>query len=201
MARPRASAEQRRVQRERIQHAAAEIYRENGLGATSVRAVCVRAGVSTGTLYSHFTGLEELLQSLWLEPVARLNEGLERDLADVADPVERIRLLLEAYARFAIESPEVFRGAVLFVRPPTIPTPIPDPADDLPFHRLLRTAVHDGQNAGALRAGDPTIVGQVLWAGIHGAVALPVNIDRFAVESQQVLAQAMIEMLLDSITA
>ena len=199
MARPKASPEQREQQRERLRRAAAEVYQEHGLAGITARAVCLRAGVSTGTLYSYFASLEELMQSLWIEPVARLNQQVELALADVADPLEQIRFLLEAYAGFAADSPDVFRGAVLFVRPSSIPAPDPQPPDELPFHRLLRSAVVDGQAAGLIRSGDPTVIAQTLWAGIHGAVGLPVNIDRYAIEPQHVLATAMIDTLFASI--
>ena len=200
MARPKATPEQRRGQRDRIRRAAADVYRRDGLSGITVRAVSAAAGVSAGTLYSYFGSIEELMQSLWTEPVAEVNRRLEQTVDGIADPLERIRALLEAYVRFAGDQPEVFRGAVLFVRPATAPAPTTQPPDDLPFHRLLREAVEDGQATDVVRQGDAATIAQVLWAGVHGAVALPINIDRFSLEAPAVLARGMIDALLTSLT-
>lgn len=199
MARPKASVEQRQQQRERIRNAASQIYQQRGLAAVSVRAISEAAGVSTGTLYSYFANLEELMQSLWIEPVAELNRQLEATISADDDPLDRIEALLDAYRRFAEDQPDVFRGAILFVRPRSLEAPGIEPADGLPFFRLLRAAVTDGQASGQVRPGDSELMAQTLWAGIHGALALPVNIDRFDIKPQVVLAPAMIEMLLASI--
>lgn len=199
MARPRATAEQRQHQRARIRRAAADIYRDGGLPGITARAVSERAGVSTGTLYSYFANLEELMQSLWGEPVAAMNQELENLVMEHSDPVARIRALLEAYVQFALDQPEVFRSAVLFVRPASSPKPDVAPAEELPFYRLLVGAVAEAQSVDRIGPGGSSSVAQVLWAGIHGALALPINIDRFAVQPQTELAPNMIESLMASI--
>lgn len=200
MARPPASPEQRQRQRQRIRGAAAEVYRDDGLMGVTVRAVSQRAGVSTGTLYSYFANLEELLQSLWIEPLAEVNRQLEAIADEHPDPVARIRALLEAYVDFALAQPEVFRGAILFVRPASAPQPVPEPPAELPFYRLLRRAIEEGEAAGRVDATDADLAAQMLWAGVHGALALPVNIDRYAVRPQAELAGAMVDSLVTSIT-
>lgn len=199
MARPPASPEQRRRQRDRIRRAAAEVYQELGIGGVTARAVSARSGVSTGTLYSYFANLEDLMQSLWVGRVASANRRLESIVADEADPLRRIRALLVAYADFARDEPEVFRGVLLYVRPSSSPAPTADPPTELPFYRLLRDAVADGQDAGAVRAGDPDELAVVLWAGVHGALALPVNMSRFTIPSPPELAPVMIDTLLASV--
>lgn len=199
MARPPASPEQREKQRQRIRRAAAEVYNDDGPMGVTVRAVSKRAGVSTGTLYSYFANLEELMQSLWVEPVAAVGRELEAAVVDIDEPVERIRFLLSSYVRFCIEQPDVFRGAVLFVRPSGAPTPDAEPPEALPFFRLLRDSLIDGQAAGEVRSGDPDMLAQLLWAAVHGSLALPVNLDRFAVKAQAELGPAMVDNLMDGL--
>lgn len=200
MARPRASVEQRKAQRDRIQRAAAEIYREQGLGAVTVRAVSERAGVSAGTLYRYFENLEALMQSLWIEPVAEVNRRMEKEVADLDRPLDRIRALLDGYVRFARDQPDVFKGAVLFVRPSTAPTPEVESLEELPFYRLLVGSIEEGQATGEIIDGDARTMAQLLWAGVHGALGLPVNIDRFQVLPASELAPAMIDQLITGIT-
>ena len=76
MPRPALTEEQRRATRRRIRRAASELYAEAGLSRISARAVAERAGVSVGTLYTHFDNLTDLMRSLWRAPVARLYEEM-----------------------------------------------------------------------------------------------------------------------------
>jgi len=201
MPRPAATPAQRNLQRARIRRAAAEVHAEKGLLGVSVRAIAVRAGVSTGTIYSYFENLQDLMRSLWAEPVTEANQALETAAREHPKPVERIRALLETYAAFARANPEVYRGALLLVRPESLPKPEVQPLDRLPFHRLLREALCEGQRDGEIRPGDVDEMSQVLWSGLHGAIALPVNLDGYAILSSDALAPAMIDALMRSIEA
>lgn len=199
MARPAASPEERARQRRRIRRAAADLHAESGLLSITVRAVAKRAGVSTGTIYSYFSGLQELMRSLWQEPVAQAERELEAVARSHRDPVERIAALLETYARFAFEHPDVHRGALLFVRPTSVEKPDVQPLADLALPRLLRAALQEGQRRGEIISGDVDQLAQLVWAGVHGALALPVNADAYAVAPATELAPAMIRMIMRAI--
>ena len=141
MARPVATPEQRRAMRRRIRSAAAELYDEAGPAGLTVRAIAQRAEVSTGTVYSHFENLAALMESLWAGPIARVSEQVLAIAAAHADPVERIAALLDAYVRFALDNPELTRGALLGVRPRNAPFADPQPPETMPFFRCLSEAV------------------------------------------------------------
>ena len=201
MGRPAATDSQREEQRRHIRRAAAQIYQEGGIPALSVRAIARRAGVSTGLLYSCFADLSELLRSLWLRPVAEFGHEVEAIVAAEPDPLPRIRALLVAYVAWAHAHADVYRGVLLFVRPPTSPAPEPQPVDEVPLHRELRAAIEAGQRRGCIRPGDPAELALVLWSGVHGALALPVNVDAYAVAPSAELAPAMIATLMRSLEA
>ena len=201
MARPTATPEQRDRQRALIRRAAAEVYAESGIRGVSVRAIAKRAGVSTGTLYSYFANLQELMRSLWREPVEKVNRHLEEVARRRRAPLRRVRALLEAYADFARAHPDVYRGAFLFVRPDSVPRSEAQPLGEVVFYRLLRDALREGQERGEVRTGDPGEMAQLLWAGVHGAVALPINVEAYRVASAERLVPAMIRTLLRSIEA
>ena len=200
MPRPAASEEERAEQRRRIRQAAAELHREEGLAALSVRAIAARAGVSTGLLYSYFANLSELLRTLWLGPIADLGRSLGEVEAAEIDPVVRIERLLDTYVDFVVEHPDVHRGLLLFVRPPNSPSPERGDPDELRLHATLRRAIGEAQASGAVRAGDPTVLAELLWSGVHGAHALPINIDTYALADGPALAREMITTLLTAIT-
>ena len=199
MARPLATPEERDAQRRRIRAAAAALHEELGLQGVSARAIADRAGVSTGTLYRYFDNLPDLMRSLWLEPVTAADAELEAVASAHRSPVKRIRALLEAYAAFAQENPEVFRGALLFVRPSSVRAPEPRPLHELTFARLLCEAIRAGQREGRIVGGNAEELAQVLWSGIHGSLALSVNADAYEVAPGERLAPAMVRTLLRAI--
>jgi hypothetical protein len=113
--------------------------------------------------------------------------------------VKRIRGLLDAYAEFANANPGVYRGAFLSVRPESLTKPDVQPLRDLAFHRLLCEALREGQLRGLIRRGKVEEMAQLLWAGSHGALALPINVDLYAIDPPAKLAPAMIQALVRSL--
>lgn len=199
MARPPASEEDRAKERRRIRQAAAAIHREEGISAITVRAIAERAGISTGKIYSYFGSLGELMRSLWTQPVGKLNETLASVAADHPDPVERIEAILTTYLEFARADEDTYRGAFLFVRPRALNPPEQRPATDVPFLGLLAEAIGDGQAAGSIRPGSPDTMARLLWAGLHGAVALPINADLYAIDPDHRLAPDMVDLLVAAV--
>ncbi|OYU69255.1 MAG: hypothetical protein CFE28_04100 [Alphaproteobacteria bacterium PA2] len=201
MARRPATEAQKKAARRQIQKAAASFYAEHGAAAVSARAVAQRAGVSVGKIYAHFGSLQGLMQSLWMEPIEAINVKLWEMAAEITDPVQRLRALLNAYVEIAVTRPQLFRGAFLFVRPETMPRPDREPLDGAPFASLLISTIGEGQALGVLKEGDPRKLAQIVWAGVHGCLALPVNLDRLDFIEPEGLAAQMIDILLRDLSA
>ncbi len=82
--------------------AALELFSTQGFGATTMREIAERSGVSVGNLYHHFSGKEELFQRLldeyWerlSDPELRLNRifargGFPEDLEEMASAIEEV---------------------------------------------------------------------------------------------------------------
>ncbi|MEM8620067.1 MAG: TetR/AcrR family transcriptional regulator [Actinomycetota bacterium] len=200
MARPTATDEERADQRRRLRRAAAELHAEGGPAAVSVRAVAKRAGVSTGLLYSYFANLSDLNRSLWMGPIAELGRSLAEVERDGAEPVERIGQLLDAYVAFTTTHSDTHRWLLLWVRPPNSTTDRNDDPDELMLFASLRRAIEDGQADGTIRAGEARVMAQTLWSGVHGALALPINIDTYDLADGPSIAGEMIASLVRSIT-
>ncbi|MGW0606834.1 TetR family transcriptional regulator [Streptomyces sp. NPDC002644] len=89
-----------------IVEAARTEFSEQGYGATSIRDIAKRAGVSLSALYYYYKGKQELL-------VAILDEGLDayfgacEQALDAAgeDPAEQLEALVSATVRFRSEHP------------------------------------------------------------------------------------------------
>ena len=178
MARPKATPEHRRQVRRAIQSATAELYREEGVAAISARAVATRAGVSVGTIYSYFGDLTGLMQSLWTGRIAKLEEEFRARAGEFEDPIDRLEALLETYLRFGIEQTILYRNALMFVRPAALEPPKKQDLSAFAFPTLVTEAIRQGQVQGQIVDGDPVQLTQLLWSGAHGALALPINMDR-----------------------
>lgn len=199
MARPKATPEQRKLVRRSIQSAAADLYRAKGIAAISARAVATKAGVSVGTIYSYFGDLAGLMQSLWTGRVAEQEKAFQSVAAQHADPIERVQALLEAYIAFGLEQDDLYRGTLMFVRPTALETPEKQPLSNFAFPTVLREAIEQGQAAGQIVDGDPAILTQVLWSGVHGALALPINLDRLELKPAAEIAAPVVDGLLRAV--
>ena len=201
MARPKATEAQRTEIRRGIQKAAAAIYRENGIGGVSARAVATKAGVSVGAIYSHFGDLKTLMQSLWTRHVDRQSEVFQAIADQHTDPADRMSALLTAYLEFGIKNPDLYRNAFMFVRPDNMDKPKALSPETLAFPSLLIQTVRDGQAAGQFVKGAPEEIGQLLWSGLHGCLALPVNFDRLSFAKAEDVAAPMVSALMRAIKA
>ena len=197
MPRPALTDEQRQLTRRNIRSAAARLYAKSGLEKISARAVAEEAGVSVGTLYTHFDNLTALMQSLWKQPVKRLIEELETELRNAHEPLAKVRLVLETYAAFAHDNRAVYRGAFMYVRPQSHDKPKAVALKDDRFFSMLTSAIKAAQSSGVARDGKPDALAQTLWSGVHGAIALPLNVDRLALAPPEESTGPMIEALLE----
>ncbi|QLC23130.1 TetR/AcrR family transcriptional regulator [Parasphingopyxis sp. CP4] len=198
MPRRPATESQREEVRQKIRSAAKAIYRDKGISGISARAIAVSAGVSVGTIYAYFGDLQTLMQSLWLEPLDHINAELQSIAEAHGDPVERLRALMAAYLAVATDNPELYRNAFMFVRPSQLPTPDPAEMDSVVFVALIKQALLDGQNSGRIQSGSVEQMAQLIWAGLHGSIALPVNFDRIALTADT--GSQMIDMLITELT-
>ncbi len=200
MARPPATPEQRREAREAIRRAAADLIAQDGPTGVTVRKVASLAGVSVGTVYGHFESLGDLMRSLWVPMIEEASRKLVATAEAYPDPLDRIPALLGDYVALALGDQSLHRNTLLFVRPASSPVPDRFPADSLALHRLLCEAIQEGQAANTIVEGEPAQLAQLLWAGVHGALALPVNADIYELEPADTQAQLMIDTLARAIT-
>lgn len=156
--------------REQIVAAARDLLANHGLEGVSMRGVAERVGVSATALYHYFENKEALVGEVVASAFREFGKHL--DQAARLHPrgsYERVRALGEAYIRFAMEHEAYFR--VLF----SIHKPHPTSIEDLPEgggYELLRTAVVDAMDAGAMRRADPDLLVMYLWAVVHGIVTI-----------------------------
>ena len=197
MARPAHSSEQKSAIRNRIRAAAAKLYREHGAAKVTARSVATEAGVSTGTLYTYYNSLSDVMQSLWRVPVRRLVADMEQLTSEIDCPKERLKALLQAYVSFAEANGSVFRNSFLFVRPESAEPPPQVSLKTDRFFQLYRMTIREGQRSGLFREGDLDELTQMLISAVHGSVALPINLHRLALDPSTKVPNLMVEAMLE----
>jgi AcrR family transcriptional regulator len=96
--------------RQRIVDAALELHGEQGIAATSWDDIAARAGVGVGTVYRHFSSLDELIPAcgeITMQIVALPDPAAVPELFEhAAKPADRIeRLVREAFAIYERAAP------------------------------------------------------------------------------------------------
>jgi AcrR family transcriptional regulator len=173
-----ASRARREAQRAGLRHAildaAATLFVEEGYANFSMRRVAERIGYSATTLYRHFTDKDELLFAVVDQGFEQFGRALVDAAASTADPVERIAAIGRAYVRFGKRNP-VYYELMFMQRGDYLTAPAKDTgAVKLDSFGVLRSTVEAAIASGAIPEGDPLAYANMLWAVVHGIVALTI---------------------------
>lgn len=153
-----------------ILEAARDLLADKGLQGLSMRTVAERVGVSATAIYHYFENKEELVERVVQQGFRRFGDYIEQAMrAHPRGSLERVRAVGEAYLQFALEHHAYFR--VLF----NLQRPHPHTLEDLPEgggYGLLRQAVVDAMESGAMRTIDPDLMVMYLWSLTHGLLMI-----------------------------
>lgn len=165
---------ERAATRRKIVDAAREMFVRKGYEATTMRAIAAKIGYTPTAIYHHFRNKEALLTELSAQDFRSLAQAFQR-IGQVADPVERLRRIGQAYIEFGLTHPMHYR--LMFMTPhPGVDSKRGltqgDPTQDA--YAFLLRACEEAIAAGRFRpqVTDAQEVAQVLWAGCHGLVSL-----------------------------
>src|SRR3954452_13390256 len=143
--------------------AAALILGEDGYAGCSITAVAARAGVASGTVYTHFRSKADLAAEVFRSIATREVEAV-RAAARQGTAVERTVAVIETFAGRALKSPR--RAYALLAEPV-------DPAVDelrLAFRRAFRDVIADAIDRGITDGELPPQDASVVAAALVGAV-------------------------------
>jgi AcrR family transcriptional regulator len=164
------------MRRAEIVRAAERIFVAEGYEGATIRKIADEVGVSSTCLYMHFRDKDQILLEIC---TAAMEELLAINCAIgqlQIDPVERVRRILKAYVRFALDNPNAYR--LVFCAPHSSgPSHRQTITYELGSHcrERFEGAVADIAAEGRLKAGDPQTVYQALWAACHGLAALMIT--------------------------
>ena len=139
------------TKRERILRAAIDVFAQNGYFNAKVSEIARAAGVADGTIYLYFDGKEDLLVSIFRDHTRNYLQSLERDLANVNRPEDRIRIAirhhLETLGRdraLAIVAQVELRHSLKFMT-------LLSHQEVADYLNILRKVVEQGQSEGVFR--------------------------------------------------
>lgn len=157
--------------RERTCDVALELFAANGYEAVTMRAISAGVGCSPMTPYRYFPdGKREILAQVRTDAFRRFADAQNAIFAEPADSVDRVERLGLAYVQFALEHPAAYR--IMFEMEPLPEEEFPELAAEAERARTPVLTAIDQTIAEGRFHGDAIVVAQVLWAGLHGLVAL-----------------------------
>jgi AcrR family transcriptional regulator len=164
--------------RGKILDAARELFVNEGYEGVSMRKVAQKIEYSQTAIYVYFQDKEQLFLELCHCDYRRLAESFAM-LAQIPDPVERLRKIGHAYMQFGLENPNHYRMMFMTSHPP-VPEGIEkemgkgNPEEDA--YAFLVQTVREALEASAFRPEltDADLIAQTLWAGVHGVVSLQI---------------------------
>lgn len=98
-----------RERRAQILAAAEDIFSEIGFTAASIADITRRAGTAQGTLYLYFNSKEEIFREVMLDLGRRIRRESSLAVEDATDRIDAEIRGLEAYLRFVVRRPSVYR--------------------------------------------------------------------------------------------
>jgi AcrR family transcriptional regulator len=161
--------------RVQILDAARYLFARDGYDAVTMRAIAERIEYSPRTIYLHFQDKEDLIRELCRHDFQAFGVGMAK-AAKVKDPVERIKAIGLAYARFGTENRNHYR--LMFM------SGSPDYEGkgeeewkgnpEVDAYAFLLGTVQEAIAADRLTVTDAELAAQTLWAGVHGVIALDI---------------------------
>jgi AcrR family transcriptional regulator len=160
--------------RTRILDAARELFVSEGVDSVTMRRIAERIEYSPTAIYFHFRDKEALLAELCECDFRTFAHGFAV-IAQIPDPVERLRAAGHAYVDFGLNNPSHYR--LMFMTPKNTEGNLEtkgNPEEDA--YAFLQGIVRDLRAAGKLRneLTNDDLTAQVIWAGIHGVVSLEI---------------------------
>lgn len=167
-----------RVQvRDRILNAAREIFATEGYEAVTMRRVADMIEYTPPVIYQHFADKATLIEELCRQDFRTFARSFQV-LANVADPVARLRAMGLGYVEFALRHPHHYRVMFMTTLPTSLKYADLDPEShgrpETDAYAFVFKATQEAMEAGRFNEDldDPAVVAQILWQTVHGIVSL-----------------------------
>lgn len=195
-AKTKAGAQKRASLRERLLDAAEQTIQTRGLAALKARELATQAGCALGAIYTAFSDLDELILSVNLRTLERLDATLAEATASGA-PGQALSLLARAYLVFARRNQPGWRA--LFEHRLAPGTVLPDwfaQALDRLFSRLEAPLAELLPDSDATQRAS---LARTLFSAVHGVIVL--GLEEKVAETPPEALDAQVDQLVRLIAA
>jgi AcrR family transcriptional regulator len=176
--------------------AAAELLEQEGPDALSIRRIAATAGVAPMGVYNHFTSKSGIIEALFIQGFARLGEAM-LTLAAIGDPRQALLEAGRRYRALALAHPSAYQLMFLRAVPGFEPSDHAKEVAGEAFEGLVAAVVR-AIDAGVIAGESAEVLAQIIWASIHGFVALELSGIGF-IEDQDAGAQLLCATVLDGL--
>jgi AcrR family transcriptional regulator len=145
-------------------------FGQHGVEGVSLRGLAADLRCSRTTPYRYFKNKADILAALRQREFGRIANALETTLVQEPDSNKQLEALCGAYLHFAIQHPDSYRVMYTVAQPEPGQYPQLE-AEILRSGEPIRHVVNTAVAAGTL-LGDPVNICYLLWAGLHGLIAL-----------------------------
>lgn len=156
--------------KQRLCAAAEKLLLSRGSSAFSMRELAAEVGCSPMLPYRYYRDKDDIIAAVRTNALTRFAEALEAPQPVPGDPAARSFAVGEAYIRFALENPQLYR--LMFSLEPMQSGTYPELDAALARARETMTSHVRGLIQAGLLQGDPEIIGHVFWASLHGLIVL-----------------------------
>ena len=164
---PRGSGDQLR---DEILDATTDLLLETGHAkAVSIRSVAQRVGVTPPSIYLHFTDKDALLDAVCARYFEKLDEEMQRATVGQTTTFDVLRAQGQAYVRFALQTPELYRIATMSEGRPGSDVDVTLNSSAFVHMRASVQALID---EGIYVDGDATQTALEMWTAAHGVAAM-----------------------------
>ena len=192
------------TRRDEILAAAKALFIEEGYGATTIRKIAERVGVSAPALYLYFKDKDEIMLALCDQTFGHLIELFQGIECLECSPRDRLRQMGEAYIKFGLEHIGEYR---LIFMEEQAPEPVrhtghradlSDPEQPgikgaVAFAMLERQFI-ELQKGGAKLPHSPVTCAELCWMACHGLVSAFINEPDFPWSDRQELIRGMVDL-------
>lgn len=173
------------------------IFIAEGYAGATIRKIADAVGVSSTALYMHFRDKDQILLEISNDAIERLLDLNIQIAGQPIDPLSRVRLMLEAYMRFALDNPNTYQLVFCSTGDHVKSDKIGETMalGDRCFEKFSEP-VHEIAAQGRLRSGSAVQAAEVLWSGCHGLVSLLITKPSRGWSEPEQLMRVMLDGLL-----
>jgi len=196
---PRKPKGQGAERREEILDAAQSLFAQKGVHAVSTRQIAEVAGISQPALYAYFETKDDIAAELCVRAFAILGQRMAEARVDYVPTPANFERCLRVYIDFGLDHPDAYR--VAFMLEKSVDGSFLEKTGGKPMaagkqvFQVFAEMVAEFHARGETASDDAMAAAQVLWAGLHGLVALLIARPEFPWVDRETLITTHVAML------